>query len=238
MKILTNLIFIPGVFFLAPVLLEAAFLPPDFDFDHKYVYEAPEGLEAGWHGDDVYISWHKARDRFGRFVTGYRLYRAANRDSVFVQLETEEDHNLIPSANYFDTAEALEEAGIIHSERFFYKVTALVVRIEGPSESTYLYESSFSEPFGLRRGAEFRCFVTASAYRTPMAKETVILSSFRDRFLLASPGGGKLIRIYEKLSPRYAAVISGSSALRLLTRMHLAPIVRAANWTLNRQAVN
>ncbi len=221
-SILVLLAFSPAVF--------AAPLPPDYDFEGKYLHEGPGGLSAGWSGDEVYISWYRTEDRHGDYADGYRLYRADDAHSVFAQLRTENEHNLIFETSYFDSPlpETVEEAGITPSREFFYKVTAVVVEVlldgEGePTGDVILYESLFSGPVGVKRSADISCFISTAAYGSPLSEEVVRMSGFRDDYLAKSRVGKAMAGAYGILSPRAASFLSGSSLLRALARLHLAP---------------
>lgn len=217
MKTQVTLLFLSLIFFAAGVCPSS--LPPDFDLDYEFLHDPPGGLSAGWAGKDVYISWNRVKDKNGNYATGYRLYRAAGRDSAFAQVDTEDGDNLIFSASYFDTEEALEEAGVIPWKKFSYKVTAVVI------EDGVLYESHFSAHVSIRDSPG--CFIATAAYGTPMAGEVAALSSFRDSFLVGSSTGRTFACLYETLSPPAAEIITSSSPLRRLVRMHVSPLVRA-----------
>lgn len=194
------------------------------------MHEGPEGLSAGWSGDEVYISWHRTRDKHGGYVDGYRLYRADDAHSVFAQIRTENEHNLIFETSYFDSPlPDVEDAGITPSREFFYKVTAVVVEVplddeDVPAGGVILYESLFSGPVGVKRGADISCFISTAAYGSPFSEEVVRMSAFRDDYLTKSPVGKAMTGCYEVLSPPAASFMSGSSLLRALARLHLAPI--------------
>ncbi len=222
---------------LSPLVVSSG-IPPDFDDAFIYLHDPPAGLSAGWSGEDVYLRWQRTRDKHGLYVDGYRVYRASDKHSVFVQLETGEEHNLIPTADYLDTAESLENGGIVPSERFYYKVTAVVVGYEldedgHPAGGTILFESHFSEPAGIRRGADLRCFISSAAYGTSAAGEVIILSSFRDKFLIPNGIGKRVVKTYEAISPPVARAAEKSSVMRFFLRLHISPVLltfRALNF--------
>lgn len=224
-SILVLLSFSPAVF--------AGRFPPDYDFEGKYLHEGPGGLSAGWSGDEVYISWYRTKDRHGEYADGYRLYRAEDAHSVFAQLRTENEHNLIFETSYFDSPlpepEPVEDAGITPSREFFYKVTAVVVEVlldgEGePTGDVILYESLFSGPVGVKRSADISCFISTAAYGSPLSEEVVRMSGFRDDYLVNCRVGKAMAGAYGSLSPPAASFLSGSSLLRALARLHLAPL--------------
>ena len=69
----------------------------------------------------------------------------------------------------------------------------------------------------------FRCFIATAAFGSAMAPEVAILRSFRDRVLLALPGGSTFVEGYYRLSPPLARFIAGSRTLRAGARFLLVP---------------
>ncbi len=205
-------------------------VPPDYDFDYEFVHEAPAGLSAGWAGESVYLSWRRTKDKHDIFVTGYRLYRAQGVDSIFIPVRTVDENNLIYHAEYFDPGEDIERDGIVTSDEFFYKVTAVVIQVEldeddEPTGVEYVYESKFSSPLAVKREIDLSCFISTAAYGTASAREVAVLSGFRDGSLQNGFAGRKFISAYEFLSPPAANIIAGSSFLRSIVRMHIHPAV-------------
>jgi hypothetical protein len=69
------------------------------------------------------------------------------------------------------------------------------------------------------------CFVATAAYGSPLAREVVLLKTFRDNHLSQNFIGEKFIRAYYCVSPYFARQISDNKFLKLLTRRLLAPII-------------
>lgn len=71
------------------------------------------------------------------------------------------------------------------------------------------------------------CFVATAAYGSSLAPEVIILSRFRDDFLLQSKLGSLLVALYYHVSPPLASQIARAVFLRAATRtLFLAPILR------------
>ena len=145
--------------------------PPDYDYDYVYVRTPPTGLSAGWSGDDVYVSWDKAKDKSGDYVDGYRLHRAANSNSPYVLVNVtdginndnnyawhydesggikiteaiDEDSELIVNTYYTDTAALLSAAGVYESVPFSYMVTAVMRICNTAMEDIYCVDVSCFE---------------------------------------------------------------------------------------------
>ncbi len=69
------------------------------------------------------------------------------------------------------------------------------------------------------------CFIATAAYGSPLAREVVLLKSFRDSHLSQYFLGEKFIQAYYCVSPYFARQISNNVSLKLLTRRLLAPII-------------
>jgi len=83
-------------------------------------------------------------------------------------------------------------------------------------------------------GSTRGCFL-ATAALGPDAPELTTLRMFRDEWLRARPGGPRVIRLYETLSPGLAVRVERSPRLRAVIRAAvIAPAVRLAGRTLRR----
>jgi hypothetical protein len=69
------------------------------------------------------------------------------------------------------------------------------------------------------------CFIATAAYGSPLAREVVLLKTFRDDHLAPRFYGRKFIQGYYRVSPFLARPIGRSTLLKLLTRWLLTPIV-------------
>jgi len=85
------------------------------------------------------------------------------------------------------------------------------------SDGTVLYgnEVSFSTEDG--------CFIATAAYGSIFADEVRAFRSFRDRFLMHSSVGQKLIAVYYRASPHLADFIRDNGVLRAMVRVLLYP---------------
>ncbi len=71
-----------------------------------------------------------------------------------------------------------------------------------------------------------RCFIATAVYGSSSAREVVILRRFRDEVLLAYDVGKVLIKIYNKISPNIAHLISRHNTLQAVLKLLLTPITR------------
>ena len=69
------------------------------------------------------------------------------------------------------------------------------------------------------------CFIATAAFGSPMAGEVVALHKFRDRYLLKTEAGKKLVNTYYYFSPPIAEFIKHSSFLRFLARILIKSLV-------------
>jgi len=69
------------------------------------------------------------------------------------------------------------------------------------------------------------CFIATAAYGTPSHPHVKILRDFRDRYLVPSHPGRRVIEFYYRHSPLVADLISRHAVLRAVARIHLLPFV-------------
>jgi len=69
------------------------------------------------------------------------------------------------------------------------------------------------------------CFIATAAYGSYAEGHVLILTKFRDQYLLLNGMGRSLIRLYYRYSPRLAASINERDSLRSVARMGLSPLV-------------
>jgi hypothetical protein len=83
--------------------------------------------------------------------------------------------------------------------------------------------------------AKDMCFVATAAFGSPMASEVIVLSQFRDQFLLPSTVGTLLVRMYYTVSPPFASYLEQTPLLKAVIRSMLAPIIGIANAMMKRR---
>jgi len=76
------------------------------------------------------------------------------------------------------------------------------------------------------------CFIASAAYRSGSHPHVKILREFRDRCLLASSFGRRLISFYYCVSPALSKVIARHKFLRETARLALIPLVGASSMVL------
>ena len=69
------------------------------------------------------------------------------------------------------------------------------------------------------------CFIATAAYGTPFHPHVKILRDFRDRCLVRSHLGRRIVELYYRHSPFIADFISRHAVLRAAVRIHLLPLV-------------
>ena len=74
-------------------------------------------------------------------------------------------------------------------------------------------------------GSSTGCFIATAAYGSYLHPKVRLLREFRDNYLLTNRPGKAFVALYYRYSPSIADRISGSSALRLVTRWLLTPLV-------------
>ncbi len=79
------------------------------------------------------------------------------------------------------------------------------------------------------------CFVATAAYGSPFHEKIDVLRTFRDRVLVHSSPGKKLVEAYYSCGEKLAEAVAGSAGLRLLVQILLLPLLgfaKAALWLL------
>ena len=96
-----------------------------------------------------------------------------------------------------------------------------------PAFFSYQSHISGSTPPPIASG----CFIATAAFGTPLANEVIILSEFRDRYLMTNTAGRKFVRCYYKISPTIAKIISRNKLLRFAVRIGLQPLAFLCIYT-------
>ncbi len=79
-------------------------------------------------------------------------------------------------------------------------------------------------------GKVLPCFIATAAFGTPMAEEVVVLSRFRDQYLLTNELGRRFVSLYYQHSPALAEYISDRQWAKRLVRGALWPLVRITEF--------
>ena len=98
-----------------------------------------------------------------------------------------------------------------------------------PSDRTAIYGTdSGTGPVNTPSGGGGGCFIATAAFGSPLAKEIEILRQFRDRILLEFSAGRKFVAWYYSHSPVVADYIKKHSALKIIVRTTLYPLIAFA----------
>jgi hypothetical protein len=98
----------------------------------------------------------------------------------------------------------------------------------GTSAASFADVQTPRTPYATIKG----CFVATAAFGSPLAREVGVLRTLRDRYLLASPEGQKLVALYYAASPPLARRIAADEELRRVARGLLVPAVETARLLL------
>ena len=101
------------------------------------------------------------------------------------------------------------------------EVTPISLKLPAQEAAAKPEEKKGPEKTGLRKF----CFIATAAYGSPLAQEVVLLQDFRDHYLARRALGATFIQVYYRLSPALARQISNNTALKVLTRSLLTPII-------------
>ncbi len=69
------------------------------------------------------------------------------------------------------------------------------------------------------------CFIATAAFGSPIHPFVKTLRDFRDKYLMSSRAGRRLVKLYYKYSPHIAELISNHKALRTIVQVWLIPFV-------------
>ena len=82
-----------------------------------------------------------------------------------------------------------------------------------------------SQPENPESGDRVSCFIATAVFGSPMAKEVVVLREFRDKYLLKSETGKRLVDFYYHFSPPITEFIKTKPLTRAFVRYHLKFLV-------------
>ncbi len=69
------------------------------------------------------------------------------------------------------------------------------------------------------------CFIATATFGSPFHPYVITLQDFRDKYLMSSRPGRKLVTLYYKYSPRVAELITNHKVLRTVVHIWLVPFV-------------
>jgi len=82
-----------------------------------------------------------------------------------------------------------------------------------------------SDGGGESAGKKDGCFIATATYSSPLHPYVKILRDFRDKYLMPSKLGRKLVELYYKYSPYFADLIVKHKALKVMVRINLLPFL-------------
>lgn len=130
---------------------------------------------------------------------------------------------------YFDKAHESQLAQLVKGQHIIVRGLCVGVGFVDPElEDCALVQVQTSPPppTSPKTEEDEGCFIATAAYGTSAAQEIDILREFRDRVLLNSPVGTKLVHFYYRTSPPIAETISEHNVLRTLVKELLVdPVV-------------
>jgi hypothetical protein len=169
----------------------------------------PTGVSAsdGAYTDRIEVSWDSVT------CTDEYIVNRSDSDSDYGE----------EIAETTDTSYTDDDPGLIPDRRYYYWVRAN--NSFGPSDFSdpdtgYVRAVSDGED-GKKNG----CFIATAAYGSPLHPNLDILRDFRDRYLMYSKLGRKLIDLYYEYSPFAADFIAKHKVLRVAVRINLLPLV-------------
>jgi hypothetical protein len=159
--------------------------------------------------------------------SGFKIERKTGSGGVYSQIAI-----AIPnSIAYIDS-------GLDYSTTYYYRVKAY----NSVNDSLYSNEAfatiganspesssgSAASGSGSSGGGGGGCFIATASFGTPMAKEVIVLSKFRDKYLLTNNTGREFIKFYYKTSPPIAKYLEKRGWAKIVVRDILRPIIWCA----------
>ena len=187
-----------------------------------YFPKPPENLTATPGNYQVELSWDESETSG---VT-YSIYRTTQGDAW----SSTAIYSAIYQTSFTDTS-------VQNSTTYYYRVTAVDEDGESsPASSLAVTPGGSGTPVGSgtqpvdypssNPSVGTDCFIATAAYGSVLQEEVRVLSEFRDRYLLRNRAGQVLVKLYYRLSPPVAEIISKNRFLRTVIRMMLKPLIR------------
>lgn len=190
----------------------------------------PVGLITTSGGNYVFLYWNAVESPV---LDGYNVYRSTSlggaktraNGATLVTANSFQDIFLSADTTYYYWVTAQDTYG---NETDYSSVAMVTTGLggedgeNGDGEDDGDGTSSSSDNVG----SLSNCFIATASYGTPMAKEVIMLSQFRDEYLLNNALGKLFITTYYKTSPKIASFISKHPHLKSLVRWSLKPMVK------------
>lgn len=99
-----------------------------------------------------------------------------------------------------------------------------------PGLPTLVSSTSTPPPAPASDGGGGGCFIATAAFGSYLHPKVQILRTFRDEYLLKTPPGRAFVKLYYRLSPPVAGVVSRHEGLRTASRVLLTPVIAAVEY--------
>jgi len=199
----------------------------------------PTGFTATAGRNYVFLYWNPV---VSPVLTGYNVYRSTSltgtktkvNGTTLIQTNSFQDLYLSLDTTYYYWVTAVD----IYDGETDYSQVAVVTTGEesgdgiiepGDGDGGDGGGSSSSGGAG-----SLGCFVATASYGTPMMKEVIVLSQFRDEYLLTNPLGRFFVSAYYQTSPPIASFISKHPRIKNLVRWSLKPLVKVADKVISK----
>ena len=188
---------------------------------------APTGLSGLPASTQASLSWTAPSDSD---LSTYHIYRSLASGTSYYYV----DAVTSPITWYLDE-------DLTNGTTYYYVVTALDTSNNESADSNEVYVTPPSgygtgtgtpppaAPDAGEGGAGGGCFIATACFGTTLAREVMVLSEFRDEYLVKNILGKAFVKTYYRASPSAAEFISDKPLLKSMVRMQLKPWVKIAN---------
>jgi len=192
-------------------------IPDAYNKFSHWTGDIPQGSE---HDNPLTLTLDSDKSITANFIRTYQLYIATVKGGT-----TEPE----PGTHTYDSGTEVTITAIPDENYEFNGWSGDLSGTENPITLTIDQDKwivpSFSSLGKEKSFWELDCFIASAAYGSPLHPYVETLRDFRDKYLMPSKIGRKMVSFYYKYSPFVADLISKNKVLKATVRHHLLPVI-------------